>query len=204
MLPANCPAEHLLPGAAAMKTEYPQRMPYPKGNENDVGVYGKLTNGQRISGHLNDTVRNGIHTLAGALLRTGDLDRQLRELIIVRVGYSLGSYYEVDQHGSLARSFGVPAEKVLAMACKAPEGLDEAESAVISFVDELLAGGEVPDKVLADVQAKFTPGQVLEIVWVTGNWWTLARMLTVAGIPSDQRKIGEKGVASKPQPETKE
>lgn len=194
MLPKNCPASELLPRAATMRAEYPQRMPYPEGNENDNGVYGKLTNGQRISGHLNDTIRTGIHALSGALLRTGDLDRQLRELIIVRVGYALGSFYEIDQHGSLAESFGVPKEKVLGLACKQPQGLTEIEAAVIAYVDELLSGDDVSDAALAGVSAHFTHGQVLEIVWVTGNWWTLARMLNVSGIPSDELKIGAKGV----------
>ena len=194
MLPEHIPPNDWLPGAAAMKSVYPQRIPYPGGNENDTGVYGKLTNGQRISGHLKQEIRDGIHAQSGALLRSGALDPKLRELIIVRVGYTISSYYEVDQHGSLACSLGVPTEKVLAMACKTPANIDEAEASAIRFVDELLGGGEIADETLRLVEDKFTYGQILEIVWVTGNWWTLGRMLAVAGIPSDELKIGEKGI----------
>ena len=34
-----------------------------------------------------------------------------------------------------------------------------------------------------------------KIIMVTGNWWTLARMLETAGVSLDEGKIGEHGVA---------
>lgn len=191
MIPSDCPDGQSLPGAAAMKTEIRQRIPYPADVEDDNSLYGGMTNGQRISGYLNKSVRDGIMAQSGALLKNGDLDPVLRELIIVRIGYTLGSYYEVDQHSSLARSLGVSEEKLLSLACTRPRHLNDSESAMIAFVDGLLQGNEVPDDILSGVQSNFTNGQVLEMIWVTGNWWTLARMLSVAGVPVDEEKIGE-------------
>jgi 4-carboxymuconolactone decarboxylase len=196
MLP-DCPRNAILPAALAMKADYPQRIAYPTHNEHDEGVYGKLTNGQRIAGHLASKVREGMQALSAALLRDGALPPDLREIIIVRVGYQTSSFYEVDQHGSLAERLGVPREKVLSLACRTPSGLTEAETAMIAFVDALLTT-HVPDNaVLEAVRRQFSIAQVLEMVFVTGNWWTLSRMLATAGIPSDTRKIGETGVVAK-------
>ena len=200
MLPTNCPSSELLPSALAMKTRFPQRIPYPDGSEDQMGVYGKATNGQRIAGHLKPEVRAGMHAQSGALLRDGVLSAALRELIIVRVGYRTASHYEVDQHSSLGERLGVPREKLLALACIHPSGLSQQEQAAIAFVDALLTEYEPSDAVLREVRSRFTDGEVLEMVFVTGNWWTLSRMLATAGIPSDSRKIGEEGVVRKSTP----
>jgi alkylhydroperoxidase family enzyme len=195
MLP-DCPTDDILTSALAMKSEYPQRIPYPEHNDHEEGVYGKLTNGQRISGHLASKVRQGIHAQSGALLRDGLLPPDLRELIIVRVGYQTSNFYEVDQHASLAQRLGVHREKVLSLACRVPKDLTGPEAAAIALVDALLTTNVPDELVLATALACFTVAQVLEVVFVTGNWWTLSRMLATAGIPSDARKIGEVGVVA--------
>lgn len=194
MLPSPCPTGEMLPSALAMKTEFPQRIPYPEGTEAATGVYGRLTNGQRVSLHLKPEVRAGLTALSGALLRDGALPPTLREMIIVRVGYRTANHYEVDQHGSLAERVGVPREKLQALACVDPAGLSDNEHAVIAFVDALLTEHAPSDAVLQAVRSRFTDGEVLEMVFVTGTWWTMSRLLATAGIPSDTRKIGEQGV----------
>lgn len=194
MIPSNCKADQLLPSVAELNPTPKQRIAYPPRGENETGVYGALTNGQRISRHLKPEVHAGISTLAGALLRNGDLDPALREMIIVRVGYRTGSAYEVIQHGSLAARLGVSQAKLDALACKSPEGLEAPETALIAFVDELLTRNRPTDEALAAVRSHFSDSEVLETVVVTGNWWMLSRMLETAGIPVDERRIGEGGV----------
>ena len=195
MLPTNCSEGAILPGARAMTADVPQRIPYPKGNEEEMGVYGRLTNGQRIAGHLNEKVRQGIASLSGALLRDGSLEPRLREMIIVRTGYHAASLYEVTQHRSLAGSLGVTPETLDALACMSPAGLAPNEQAAIAFVDELLTRNRPGDATLAAVRNHFDDTHVLEMIIVAGNWWMLARMLETAGIPLDQHTIGESGVA---------
>ncbi len=195
--PHSSPGE-ILPSALAMRSDFPQRIPYPEGTDALTGVYGKLTNGQRIAYHLKPEVRDGMHAQSGALLRAGSLPPALREMIIVRVGYRTGNHYEVDQHSSLGERVGVLREKLRALACVDPPGLSNDERAVIGFVDALLTELEPSDAVLDGVRSRFTDGEVLEMVFVTGNWWTLSRMLATAGIPSDRNKIGEQGVVTDP------
>lgn len=188
----NCTQGELLPGVDKMSTDFPQRMPYPEGNENDEGIYGRLTNGQRISGHLPKAIRDGIGAQSSALLRDGQLPPQLREMIIVRVGYHTTSIYEVEQHKSLALKLGVPQTKIDGLACKEVNGLDEAEAAAIAFVDALVTTNRVSDPVLDVARHHFSEGEIIEIIFVTGNWWTLARMLETTGIPVDEGRIGDR------------
>lgn len=187
----RCPAGELLPGVAGMTTEVPQRIPFPAGNEEARGVYGRLTNGQRLAGHLPRAIQEGSRALSASLLRDGRLPPSLREMIIVRVGYHTNSVYEVEQHRSLAMKFNVEEKRLDALACKLPPDLSEAESAVIAFVDELITVNRPSDSVLDRVRSHFDDGELLEMIFVAGNWWTLARMLETAGIPLEERRIGD-------------
>lgn len=195
MIPASCPQEELLPGVATLTLDYLQRIAYPPGSENAMGVYGPMTNGQRISLHLNPKIREGVGAIAGALLRHGSLDPRHREMIIVRIGYVENSVYEVVQHGSLAASVGVPRSKIDALACKTPKGLDPAEQALVAFVDEQLTKSRASDAMLARMRSHFTESQIVEAIVVVGNWWMLSRMMETAGAPVDERRIGDAGVA---------
>ncbi len=192
-VPTNCAGREPLPSALAMKSDLPQRIPFPEVANDATGVYGKLANGQRLSFHLKPEVRAGINAQSGALLRNGALPPALREMIIVRVGYRTSSRYEVEQHTSLGERLGIPRAKLLGLACVEPSGLSEDERSVIAFVDALLTDYRPSDTVLQGVRSRFGDGQVLELIFVAGNWWNLSRMLETAGIPIDGTKIGEQG-----------
>ena len=193
MLPTDRAESEILPAALAMNANPVQRIAYPESADDEAGVYGRMTNGQRISGYLPKAIQDGITAQSIALLRDGALASDLRELIIVRTGYHTASAYEVVQHRSLSESLGVSSKLLDELACISPKGLGAAETSMIAFVDELLTRNRPSDSALQDVLAHFTIGQVIEIIFVTGNWWTLARMLETAGVPLDERKIGDAG-----------
>jgi 4-carboxymuconolactone decarboxylase len=195
MTSTKCSSDGLLASVSELDFNPKLRIPFPLGGEGERGVYGPITNGQRIARHLAPEVLKGVGVLSAALLRDGALDAALRELIIVRVGYLAASAYEVVQHRSLAERLGVSPAKLDTLACVAPPGLEAHEAAAIAFVDELIARNRTSDAVLNEVRRHFPDGQVLEIIMVTGNWWTLARMLETAGVALDEGKIGEHGVA---------
>lgn len=186
--------QRLLPSVADLSAQQEQRIPFPPTDSDEVGVYGPLTNGQRIARHLTPEIVAGISAQSGALLRHGALNPGLRELIIVRTGYQVGCYYEVRQHRSLALRLGVPLEKLDALALVVPQGLSDDETAVIAFVDEIITSNRPTDTTLSNLRARFSDGEILEVVVVTGNWWLLARMLETAGVPLDVGTIGEFGV----------
>lgn len=195
VITTECPMDDLLPGVAEMTTDYPQRIAAPSGSEDANGVYGPLTNGQRVSLHLNPAVREGMSAMSGALLREGSLEAGHREMIIVRVGYVENSIYEVVQHASLAESVGVPKAKIDNLACEKPRGLDSAERALMTFVDEQLATSRASDEALADMRAHFSESQIVEAILVIGNWWMISRMMETSGAQIEDRRIGTGGVA---------
>lgn len=188
----TCPGGDLLPGVDGMTTQFPQRIPYPSGNEEAHGIYGPLTNGQRIAGHLPLAIQEGIRALSRSLMGEGRLPPALRQMIIVRVGYHSNCIYEVEQHRSLAMKLKVKDSKLDALARKATTGLDESEAAAIAFIDELMTSNRPSDLVLNEVRSRFNYGEILEMIFVAGNWWTLAKMLETAGVPLDESRIGDR------------
>jgi AhpD family alkylhydroperoxidase len=188
------PDDARLPAAECLDRIAPQRIPYPSPIQNASGLYGPLTNGQQIARHLTPNVLDGVTALSSALMRHGLLPAALRELIIVRTGYHEGSRYEVDQHTSLAERYGVSRAKLEALAYVEPKGLDPKERAAIKFVDDLLERTRPRDEVLGELREYFGYPEIFEIIFVTGNWWTLARMLETAGIPLDEDRIGNHGI----------
>lgn len=189
MIPENPPAP-LLPSVHRLDPRPRTRIALPPATD-ARGIYGPQTNGQRVSLHLAPPIKAGLVALSNAIMREGKLDPGLRQMIIVRVGYLSGSAYEVYQHRSLAERLGVTRDKLDALACIDPPGLDEKESATIRFVDELVGDVRPSDAALAAMLDLFSVAQVLETVMVTGNWMLLARMLETAGVPLDDRTIGE-------------
>lgn len=187
-------AESELPGVSKLTVDFAQRIPYPAGNEEEESIYGRLTNGQRIIGHLPRAIQDGIRAQSAALMRDGKLPPPLRQLIIVRVGYHARCIYEVEQHRSVAAKLGVPPHKLDAMALQAPADLEEAEAAAIRLVDELIASSRPDDATLERARAHFSDGELLEIIFVVGNWWTLGRLLETAGIPLDDERIGDRAL----------
>ena len=107
MTSTKCSSDGLLASVSELDFNPKLRIPFPLGGEGERGVYGPITNGQRIARHLAPEVLKGVGVLSAALLRDGALDAALRELIIVRVGYLAASAYEVVQHRSLAERLGV-------------------------------------------------------------------------------------------------
>lgn len=188
------PEVDLLPSVRSMSGDVPQRIGFPAGSAEKTGLYGPLTNGQRIIGHLPVRLQEGIKAQTAALMHAGALPPALREMIIVRTGYRSASLYEVVQHSSLARRLGVSQVKLDALACTVPLGLEPAEHAAIDFVDELVQQSRPGDAALASARRYYSDGEILEIVFVTGTWWTLARMLETAGVPLDEDRIGDRDV----------
>jgi 4-carboxymuconolactone decarboxylase len=181
----------LLPGVDVMTSDYPQRIPYPFDDGHRQGIYGELTNGQRMTAHLPPAIEAAIRGQSQALLRDGRIRAIHRELVIVRVGYLCNCIYEVEQHRSIAVKLGVPKDELDQLAYKHP-ALAAPEAALIAFVDQLIFKNRPDDSVLSNARCHFTDGEILEVLFVAGNWWTIARLLETCGVPLDQSRIGER------------
>ncbi|HEY2979532.1 MAG TPA: carboxymuconolactone decarboxylase family protein, partial [Burkholderiaceae bacterium] len=113
------------------------------------------------------------------LLRRSELDAQLREIAILRVGMISGASYEVHQHKRLARKAGLAPEKIAALT-EAGSDLgvfDERERFVIHFTDQVVHHVKVNDQMFAQAQSRFNERQLAELVLTIGFYMMVSRFL---------------------------
>lgn len=120
----------------------------------------------------------GFLKLGGALLRQNELDSQLREIAILRVGMLSKASYEVHQHMRVARRVGLSEAKLAALE---PGGdtsvFDLRESLVLAYTDQLFHHVKAGDELFASMQAAFNPRQLSELTLTVGFYMMVSRFL---------------------------
>lgn len=120
------------------------------------------------------------------LLWDGRLDRRLRELVIMRLGWVTGSVYEWTQHWSIARLLDVPDEDLLGVRdWRRHEGFGPADRAVLAATDETLETGRVGQRTWAACTEHVSddPHVLLELVAVIGLWRMVSGVLRTLEVP---------------------
>jgi len=120
----------------------------------------------------------GFLKLGGALLRENELDSQLREIAILRVGILSKAGYEVHQHKRVARNVGLADAKIAAL----EEGADTTalspmELQVMAFTDQLFHHVKAPDDMFEAMRAKLSPRALSELVLTIGFYMMVSRFL---------------------------
>ena len=133
----------------------------------------------------NPTVLKVVSTQIQTLIRKNSLPHRLRELIIMRIGWSTGSAYEWTSHWRICMELGIPAEDVLAVRdWRSSDRLTDADKAVLQATDDVLAGQTISDDTWADITRHVTdPAQQVELVVDIGNWVLASIMLRNLKIP---------------------
>jgi len=129
------------------------------------------------------------HDMLAVLLFDSALDPRLRELIIMRLGWTTGSVYEWTQHWRIATSLGVAeADLVGARDWEAYPAFGPAERAVLAATDEVVRQGHVSgrtwDSLVAEVPGGENPTHVLvELITAIGAWRMVSSMLSSLDVP---------------------
>ena len=129
---------------------------------------------------------SAVNHLLTTLLFTGNkLDVRLRELLIMRIGWTTGAKYEWTQHWHFAERVGLPPEDVIAVRdWRLSTRLGAADRAVLAAVDDTLECGKISDSVWAEcVRHVGSPEQLLEMVIAIGNWNMFSQLLRSVEIP---------------------
>lgn len=97
------------------------------------------------------------------------LDGKVRELAIMRAGYTQGSQFVFSQHCKAARRFGVSDEQIDAIPhWEISDAFSASERAVLAWSDALiLQGGRASDELFAELQSHFSDEDILEITYHT-------------------------------------
>lgn len=133
-----------------------------------------------------------LHDLLATLLWKGSLDKRMRELVIMRLGWVTGSVYEWTQHWSIAGSIGVSEQDLLGVReWRAYPGFGPRERALMAAVDEVVRDGSISPDTWAQIVEHVTPAAadesgdktVLEVVAVIGAWRMVSTWLQSLGVP---------------------
>jgi len=129
-----------------------------------------------------------------ALLFRGTLDKRLRELVIMRIGWATGSVYEWTQHWRIARELGVSEEDLLAVRdWRDHDHWSDSDRAILAATDETLEDGAIsPTTWAACANALPDEEDQLELVAAIGTWRLISALLRSLDVPL------EKGVAAWP------
>ena len=130
----------------------------------------------------------GFIRMGNALLYRCELDAQLRELAIMRVGRLSRAAYEVFQHERIGREAGVGDDKIAALREATIESpvFSDNEKAVLRFADDVVRNVKASDKNLKAVQAFLTPGAIVELTLTVGYYMMVCRFLETAGVEGEE------------------
>jgi 4-carboxymuconolactone decarboxylase len=169
------------------------RIPYYE-VENATGKHAEFLG--KLKPHLNiyrmlansEAGLKGFVRMGNALLYRCELDAQLRELAILRVGRLSRAAYEVFQHERIGREAGLAEEKIAALrdaTIEAPAFTDH-ERAVLRYTDDVVRNVRASDRTLKAVQAFLTPGALVELTLTIGYYMMVCRFLESMGVDGEE------------------
>lgn len=160
---------------------------------------------ETVRAHLGDNPANVSRMLAGAseaiftgyaafgqgLLQGSALPPKLRELAILRVGHLSHSRYELYQHEAFGRFVGLSDEQLRAIAAGDANSpaLNQAEVAVMEFVDDIVTNVGASDATLSALRNHLDDTQVIDLIMVTGAYMMVCRLLETTGVELDPDPI---------------
>lgn len=127
-----------------------------------------------------------LNELLSVLLWKSALAPELRELVIMRLGWKTGSVYEWTQHWRFAKGIGMSEEKILAVRdWQANPALSEAEKAVLAATDDTLDIGTISDETWEQCKQHIDGGEaaLIDLVVSIGNWRMFSSLLRSLRIP---------------------
>lgn len=123
--------------------------------------------------------------LLGALLERGCLDARLRELAIMRIGWTTGSVYEWTQHWRVATSLGMEPDDILGVRdWTAQAAYGPIERAVLQATDETVATGVISDSTWRILRGLFAEdAELFELVMAINHWRLYSSVLRTLAVP---------------------
>jgi AhpD family alkylhydroperoxidase len=128
---------------------------------------------------------------AGALMPGGRLPRGDTELVILRVAHNAGCEYEWRHHEQLARLSGLTREEVerVRLGAEAP-GWSDRQRLLLRAADELHGRRLISDELWAELAARLSDAELIELCMLIGHYEMLAMTLLSLGVQPDPRPSG--------------
>jgi alkylhydroperoxidase family enzyme len=138
---------------------------------------GKMLNLYRMLLH-SPPLAEGWLAFFTAVRQKGTLAGRHRELAIMRIAVLNGADYEFDAHVPFALAEGLTRAQLDALRANAvPEGLTEADRAVIAYADAMTREVHVGDEVFARVRSQFAERELVELTVTIAGYNCVSRFL---------------------------
>jgi 4-carboxymuconolactone decarboxylase len=124
------------------------------------------------------TVGVGFLKMGGAILRDSELDPQLREIVILRVGFLSKASYETHQHKRIGRKVGLTDEKIAAIEHDPSSAVfSPLEKLVLRYTDDVVANVKASDALFNELLSKLTNRTMAELTLTIGFYMAVSRFL---------------------------
>jgi alkylhydroperoxidase family enzyme len=169
------------------------RIPYaeaaaqPESVREYIGRSGGL-NILRMLSHASPGVFEGFNGLSRGLMMESQLDPQLREIAILRVGYLSRAAYEIYHHEAIGRGVGLSEQQLEAIRAgdAAAAVLTPPQRAVLAFADDVVLNVRAGDDTLQAVRGVLDDRGLVDLIMVIGCYMMVARLLETTGVDIDQ------------------
>jgi len=155
------------------------------GGEMGIGEAQASRSAFRTLAHHPELARH-VFGLLSQLASRNKLPSRLRELMIMRIGWTTASEYEWFQHYRIAtKETGITDAEIVALReWKSSNLFSAADRAVLAAVDDTRERGEISEEVWARCQQLFKePAVLVEMVVMIGNWMLFSQLLKTLRIP---------------------
>ena len=147
------------------------------------------------------TALPGFVQLAGALLTKSELDPQLREMVILRVGAHCRSAYEMHQHLRLARHVGVSEERIRKAVDIGSAATGESlEDRMLAFTDSVVVSVKAPQAQFDALREHLSPRGITELLMTIGTYMMVSRVLENLEVEIEEDGVDIAGKAYYPPP----
>ena len=139
--------------------------------------------------------------LGTSILTEQKLNAALRELAILRVARLSPAEYEWIQHVPIAQAVGVTTAQIDALRRDdiTASCFNATEQLMLRFTTEVVRDVRATDEVFAQMTQRFSPQEIVELIFAIGFYMTIARLMETTGIdlepaPGTKMAEGMKGV----------
>lgn len=118
----------------------------------------------------------------------GDLPQRDRELVILRVAFHTGAWYEWASHVDRGQRVGLSVDEINRVT-NGPcvPGWTAREVTLLTAVDELVSQRAISARTQKDLAAHFSGNQVMDIIVIHGMYITLGCMINTWGLELDEQ-----------------
>ena len=139
----------------------------------------------RVMVHHPDLYRVYI-PFAEKLMAGSILSPREREIVILRTLALCGETYDAPHHRHIARQIGMTEGEIDAAAAGQNKHLSPCEQVLVAAAEELVSRHLVSEDTWSLLQQHFSRRQLMEIVFLVGNYTTMAMATNTFGIPLEE------------------